>query len=151
LTLFPRAGSKNAIQTFIASALLGTVVDVMTLVGMIGVMFYLDWGFTLIALCVAPLLFAVVYNYTRRIKQAARAVRKKESEVVSTLEEVLSSIRVVKAFASEDYEQRRFEQESLESVETALKAVQVVGNEQVILLHCTSNYPLDPAEANTPV
>jgi len=112
----------DAIQDFIASALLGTVVDVMTLIGMIGVMFYLDWGFTLIALCVAPILFIVVYSYTHRIKQASRAVRKKESEVVSTLEEVLSSIRVVKAFAREDYEQRRFEKESLQSVETALKA-----------------------------
>jgi len=35
---------------------------------------------------------------------------------------VLTSIRVVKAFAREDYEQRRLEEESLESVETALKA-----------------------------
>src|SRR5581483_8539348 len=112
----------DAIQDFIASALLGTMVDVMTLVGMIGVMFYLDWEFTLIALCVAPILFVVVYSYTHRIKQASRAVRKKESEVVSTLEEVLSSIRVVKAFAREDYEQKRFERESLASVETALKA-----------------------------
>ena len=112
----------DSIQDFIASALLGTIVDVATLVGMIGVMFYLDWGFTLIALCVAPVLFIVVYSYTRRIKQASRAVRKKESEVVSTLEEVLSSIRVVKAFAREDYEQARFEKESLQSVETALKA-----------------------------
>src|SRR5581483_2610455 len=77
---------------------------------------------TLIALCVAPILFVVVYSYTHRIKQASRAVRKKESDVVSTLEEVLSSIRVVKAFAREDYEQKRFERESLASVETALKA-----------------------------
>jgi subfamily B ATP-binding cassette protein MsbA len=41
---------------------------------------------------------------------------------VSTVQEVFSSIRVVKAFAREDYEQRRFERQSLENVETALKA-----------------------------
>jgi subfamily B ATP-binding cassette protein MsbA len=64
----------------------------------------------------------VVYVYTRRIKKAARAVRQKEGEVVSIVQEVLSSIRVVKAFAREDYEQARFEQQSLESVETALRA-----------------------------
>ena len=98
------------------------VVNTLTLVGMLAVMFYLDWRFTLIALSVAPVLFIVVYSFTRRIKQASRAVRKKEGEVVSVVSEVLSSIRVVKAFAREDYEQQRFEQQSLESVETALRA-----------------------------
>ena len=112
----------DAVQSLISNVLLGMVVNVLTLVGMILVMFYLNWGFTLIALLVAPGLFWVVYHYTHRIKQAARAVRRKEGEVVSVLEEVLSSIRVVKAFAREDYEQERFEKESRESVERALEA-----------------------------
>jgi ATP-binding cassette subfamily B protein len=115
-------GDIDAIQDFISQALLGVLVNVFTLIGMLGVMFYLNWRFTLIALVVAPALFAVVYSFTRRIKQASRAVRKKEGEVVSVVEEVLSSIRVVKAFAREDYEQQRFERQSLESVETALRA-----------------------------
>ncbi len=112
----------DAIQDFISQALLGILVNVLTLIGMLAVMFYLDWRFTLIALSVAPPLFFVVYFYTRRIKQASRAVRKKESEIVSIAQEVLSSIRVVKAFSREDYEQERFERQSLESVETALQA-----------------------------
>jgi subfamily B ATP-binding cassette protein MsbA len=112
----------EAIQDFISQALLGIVVNMLTLIGMLLVMFYLDWRFTLIALSITPFLFAVVYTYTHRIKRASRAVRKKEGEVVSVVEEVLSSIRVVKAFAREDYEEARFEQQSLESVETALKA-----------------------------
>ena len=112
----------EAIQDFITSALLGTAVNVFTLVGMIAVMFYLNWQFTLIALSIAPALFAVVYVYTRRIKRASREVRKKESELVSVVQEVFSSIRVVQAFAREDYEQRRFEGHSLQSVELALRA-----------------------------
>ena len=112
----------DAIQSFIASGLLGALVDSLTLVGMVAVMFYINWRFTLIALSVAPVLFVVVYSYTRRIKKAAREVRKKEGEIVSVIQEVLSSIRVVKAFAREDYEQRRLEEESLESVEIALRA-----------------------------
>ena len=112
----------DAIQSFIASGLLGALVDSLTLVGMVGVMFYINWRFTLIALSVAPVLFVVVYTYTRRIKKASREVRKKEGEIVSVIQEVLTSIRVVKAFAREDYEQRRLEEESLESVEIALRA-----------------------------
>ncbi|OLE52179.1 MAG: ABC transporter [Acidobacteria bacterium 13_1_20CM_3_53_8] len=112
----------DAIQSLISNVLLGMLVQILTLLGMIGVMFYLNWRFTLIALSVAPALFLIVYSFTRRIKQASRAVRKKEGEVISVLQEVLSSIRVVQAFTREDYEQRRFEQESIESVGIALRA-----------------------------
>lgn len=112
----------ESIQDFFDQALLGMLVNVLTLLGMVGVMLYINWRFTLIALSVAPLLLLVVYTFTRRIKEASRAVRKKESELVSVVEEVLTSVRVVKAFAREDYEEQRFESESLENVETALQA-----------------------------
>lgn len=112
----------EAIQSFIMQGLLGALINVLTLLGMIGVMFYLNWKFTLIALSVAPALFVMVYSYTRRIKKASREVRKKEGEITSVVEEVLSSIRVVKAFAREDYEVKRLEQESLEAVEISMRA-----------------------------
>lgn len=112
----------DAVQSFIVSNLLGVMVDGITLAGMAVVMLYLNWRFTLIALAVAPLLFAVTYSYTRRSKKATREVRKKESEIVSRLQEVLSSIGLVKALAREDYEQRRLEEESAESVQIALRA-----------------------------
>ncbi len=112
----------DAVQDFVSSALLGIVIDVITLVGMLCVMFYLDWDFTLIALSVAPLLFFVVYRYTHRIKKATRAVKKKESEIASVVQESLTSMRVIKAFAREDYEEERLDKESLESVEMALRA-----------------------------
>jgi subfamily B ATP-binding cassette protein MsbA len=112
----------DAIQSFIVSNLLGFLVDGITLVGMVIIMLRLNWRFTLIALSVAPLLFAVTYSYTRRSKKASREVRKKESEIVSRLQEVLSSIGVVKALGREDYEQRKLEEESAQSVQIALRA-----------------------------
>jgi len=112
----------ESVQDFVTTALLGIVTNVFTLVGMIAIMLSMSWRFTLISLAIAPVLFAVVLLLTRKIKSASRDVRKKESELVSTVQEVFSSIRVVKAFAREDYEQRRFERQSLENVETALKA-----------------------------
>lgn len=112
----------DAIQTFITSNLLDALINILTLAGMVAVMFFFNWQFTLIALSVAPVLAVVVFKYTRNIKKASREVRKKEGEIVSTIQEVLSSIRVVKAFAREDYEVRRLETESLENVEIAMRA-----------------------------
>jgi subfamily B ATP-binding cassette protein MsbA len=111
----------DAIQGFITSGLLGALISSFTLLGMMAVMFCLNPRFTLIALSVAPLLFGVVFYYTRRIKTATRAVRKKEGEMVSVIQEVLSSMHVVKAFAREEFELRRLAEESRESIEIALR------------------------------
>jgi ATP-binding cassette, subfamily B, bacterial len=112
----------DSIQSFIVSGLLSILVDSLTLLGMIIVMFWINWQFTLIALAVVPPLFVIVNTYTHRVKKATREVRKKEGRMVSVVSEVVSSIRVVKAFSREDYEVRRFEGESLEAVEAALAA-----------------------------
>jgi ATP-binding cassette, subfamily B, bacterial len=112
----------DAIQSFITSGLLGALINCLTLFGMIAVMFYINWRFTLIALSVAPVLFSLVFYYTRRIKKASREVRKKEGEIVSVVQEVLTAMHVVKAFAQEGYEQHRLEEQSLEGVELALRA-----------------------------
>lgn len=112
----------DAVQDFINSALLGILISLLTLVGMIGVMLYVNWRFTLIALSVVPVLFLVVYFYTQRIKQASRTVKKMESELLSGVAELLASIHVVQAFAREDYEDRRFDSESRHNVEAGLRA-----------------------------
>jgi subfamily B ATP-binding cassette protein MsbA len=112
----------SAVQDFINSALLGILVNLLTLVGILGVMFYINWRFTLLALSIVPVLFFVVYFYTRRIKAASRAVRKREGELLSGVAEVLTSIHVVQAFAREDYEDRRFASESRSNVEAGLQA-----------------------------
>ncbi|HSM87332.1 MAG TPA: ABC transporter ATP-binding protein [Candidatus Limnocylindrales bacterium] len=112
----------DAIQSAVTAGVLDGLYYGLTIAGMVGIMFYLDWRFTLIALSVLPALFVVVYSFTRKIKKASRALRKKEAEMVSTLQEVLSSIHIVKAFGREEYEQRRFEAESMDSVELALHA-----------------------------
>jgi len=112
----------DAVQDFIDTALLGIVVSVLTLVGMVGVMLYINWRFTLVGLSVAPVLFVVVYFYSRKIKDASRVVKRKESELLSGIAEVFTSIQVVQAFAREDYEDRRFDSESRDNVHAGLQA-----------------------------
>jgi subfamily B ATP-binding cassette protein MsbA len=112
----------DTIQNFVTSTLLDAILDFLMLVGMIAIMCSINVRFTLVALAIAPFLFALIYRYTHRIKRASRAVRKKESELLSNIQEVFTSIRVVKAFAQEKYERRRFADESLESVELTLRA-----------------------------
>jgi subfamily B ATP-binding cassette protein MsbA len=112
----------DAAEDVVSSALLGIVLNLLTLAGMMAVMFYLNWKFSLIGLSVAPVLFVIVYRLTRRIKSAARAVKKKESELASVVQESIASARVVKAFAQEDFEEHRLDRASQESVDLSLRA-----------------------------
>ena len=112
----------NAVQDFIDSALLGIIVNVLTLIGMVGVMLYVSWRFTLVSLLVVPVLGVAVYFYAPRIKKASRRVKKRESELLSGVAEVMTAIHVVQAFGREDYEDRRFDWESRQNVEAGLQA-----------------------------
>jgi ATP-binding cassette subfamily B protein len=115
-------GDIDAIEAFVATALLGIVLDVLVLVGMVGIMLALNWRFTLIALAITPFLFLEVYSLTRRSKRATRAVRKQQGEIVAVAQESLSSLRVVQAFGRENFEEDRLEHETLESIRLALDA-----------------------------
>jgi ABC-type multidrug transport system fused ATPase/permease subunit len=115
----------NAIQDFVSTSVLDIVVDGLTVVGMLVIMFTLNWRFALIALAVIPLLVIVVYRLRRTVKTATRDVRLRQSELVSILQEGLGSIRVVKAFAQGRFERGRLEAKSLESVQAALYARRV--------------------------
>ncbi len=115
-------GDIHVARELIESALLGLLVNSLALGGMILIIVAMDWRFALIALSVAPVLFVLVYRFTRRVKQVSRDVRRREGKVASIAQEVLSSIRVVQAFTREDYEQARFERENLERISAGIQA-----------------------------
>jgi ABC-type multidrug transport system fused ATPase/permease subunit len=110
------------VQSFFSGSVLSIAIDVFTIVGMFVVMLYLDWKFTLIAMAVTPFLFIFVQRFTRLVKQSTKAVRAKQSEIVSTVEESLGAIRVIQAFAQGDIEEEKLTKRSEESVEAALQA-----------------------------
>lgn len=112
----------DAVQDFASSSMLSILVDILTMIGMLIVMFYVNWDFTLIALSVTPFLIIFVFRFKHIVKKATHEVRKKESEIMSVVEEGLTSIRVVQAFARGDYEEERLEQKSLENIQAALRA-----------------------------
>src|SRR6185503_8654668 len=115
----------NAVQDFASTSLLDIVIDVLTIAGMLAVMLTLNWRFTLVALAVTPLVIVFVFRLRTVVKQATRDVRRRQSEIVSIVQEGLGAIRVVKAFAQGAFERQRLEAKSVESVQAALYARRV--------------------------
>lgn len=115
----------NTVRDFVSTSLLDIVIDSLTIVGMLAVMLWLNWHFTLVALAVTPLVVGFVYRLRTIVKSATRDVRRRQSELVSIVQEGLGAIRVVKAFGQGAFERERLSAKSRESVEAALYARRV--------------------------
>jgi ABC-type multidrug transport system fused ATPase/permease subunit len=115
----------QTIQGFASSSTLNILVDLLTIVAMLGLMFWLNWDFTLIALGVTPFLLFFVSRFKKAVKKATKQVRKEQAEIVAVLQEGLESIRVVKAFGRQDQEQEVLKQVSEATVRAALSARRV--------------------------
>lgn len=112
----------NAIQDFASTTILDILIDSLTILGMLAVMFSLNWRFTLVALAVTPLVAIFVYRLRSIVKAATHDVRRHQSELVTIAQEGLGAIRLVKAFAQGPFERERLGAKSLQSVEAALYA-----------------------------
>ncbi|MGV0735981.1 ABC transporter ATP-binding protein [Mycobacterium syngnathidarum] len=115
----------DTIQGFASSSTLGIATDLLTIVGMLAMMLWLQWDFTLVALAVAPLLLLFVSRIRKAVKAATHEVRKRESDIVAVAEEGLQSIRVVKAFDREDMQERQLALAGQQAVDAALNARRV--------------------------
>lgn len=115
----------STIQDFACSTFLNILVDAITIIGMIGIMFYLDSDLTLVALAVAPFLLFFVARFKKAMKKATREVRKDQSNMLVVLQQGLESIRAVNAFGREDFEDAKLQKASQETLFAALKARKV--------------------------
>jgi ABC-type multidrug transport system fused ATPase/permease subunit len=101
----------SALKDIFAESALNFAAHSLTVIGMFGVMFWLDWRMALIVLATFPVLSYALFGVYRRIKASARRQREREGVVASRIYDVLSSLLIVRAFAREKLEQERFERE----------------------------------------
>ncbi len=115
----------STVQNFVSSSTLSILVDFMTIVGMLGLMFWLNWDFTLLVVAITPFLLWFVARFRRAVKQATREVRRRESDIVAVVQSGLESMRTVQAFGAQDVEAARLGEASRATVTAALSARRV--------------------------
>jgi len=112
----------STIQGFASGSTLDILIDMLTIVSMLGLMFWLNWDFTLIALAVTPFLLLFVSRFKKAVKEATHEVRKEQSQIVAVVQQGLESMQVVKAFGQEGTEEEMLRSVSQATVSAALKA-----------------------------
>ncbi|TAJ77413.1 ABC transporter ATP-binding protein [bacterium] len=111
-----------AIQEIAIYGLIPLVTSAITLAAMISVTARIDWQLALVAMTVAPLYFVLVLVYRQPLRSRWREVTSLESSAMSVVQEVLTAVRIVKAFGKEDQEKERFVRRSQESMWARIRA-----------------------------
>lgn len=96
------------VQSLLVEQLSILITSLLTLVAMIAVMFVINWQFAAISICIIPPLIYLTSLSTKRLQRDWYKVKEAESSAVGVIHEVLSSLRVVKAFGQEENENKRF-------------------------------------------
>jgi ATP-binding cassette, subfamily B, bacterial MsbA len=104
----------TVVESGLTTTLLSLLQQLVTLIGSVIIIAFLDWHLTLIITLIVPFVVLSAAFFGRRLRRSSRSVQEKLGAVSTILEETLSSVRVVKSFARERYEIGRFQQ-SVES------------------------------------
>jgi subfamily B ATP-binding cassette protein MsbA len=83
--------------------------DSLTIAGLLGWLFWLNWKLTLVALLVGPPAVLITRGFSQRLRSMSRAEQTAMGDLNHALEESIGCHRVVKVFGGQDYEAKRFD------------------------------------------
>ncbi|MHC0063000.1 ABC transporter ATP-binding protein [Nostoc sp. UIC 10890] len=115
------SSDASRLQEIMITAALPLVVSILTLFGMIGVMFWMNPSLTLLSLFTLPLFWLVTNRLSQRIKDSSLKQRHQEGAVAATAAESIAAIKLVKALSLQDAFARVFAQQNQRSLKESVK------------------------------
>ncbi|MGC8666766.1 MAG: ABC transporter ATP-binding protein [Chthonomonadales bacterium] len=88
-----------------------------------GMLFYTSWRLTLVAIIFVPLMGLVISRIGKRIRSISDLVQIKLADISTIIEETVAGVRIIKAFATESHEIRRFSRENERTYHTVIRGV----------------------------
>ena len=122
----------NNVLTIMGSMLISLVRDSLTVVGLMGYLFYLNWKLTLVVLVIFPIIALIMNKINRRLRALNREQQTLTSELAYIVEESAAGYRIVKVHGAEEYEMQRFMEKAERLRKFALKSAVAGGLNQPI-------------------
>jgi subfamily B ATP-binding cassette protein MsbA len=94
----------------IRNVLTSMIRDSLTVIGLLGYLFYLNWQLTLVAIVLLPLIAVIVRMTGRRLRSLTNAYLKINGELTQVIEETTRAQQVIKVFGGQQYERDRFDE-----------------------------------------
>ncbi len=117
----------SIIKGMVSDAAAGVLKDSLSIVGLLCVIFYLDWKLAMIAVTVLPLAALLIVNFGKRMRKLSTRRQEAMADMSSLLHETFTGTRIVKAFGMEPHENRRFFEKTARLFKYEIKAVIVKG------------------------
>ncbi|MEU1461936.1 ABC transporter ATP-binding protein [Streptomyces sp. NPDC005727] len=118
-------GDVDAVETFLLSGVADVLYYVIRLGVFLGLLFYLRWDLTLLALAIVPLFWGAARHFSRLIKAASRERRRRSGSISAIAEESLGNVALVQAYNRQGWEERRFEKENLGRFRAAMTSARI--------------------------
>tara|TARA_B110000305_G_scaffold41802_1_gene43628 strand:- start:767 stop:2512 length:1746 start_codon:yes stop_codon:yes gene_type:complete len=96
------------LSTIVTKVALDAIRDILTVIGIVGYMLYLDWFLTLIFAVMAPIMGLYLKKVSPRLRQAGSEVQESMGDMTRISEEAIASQRIVKIFGTAFFELKRF-------------------------------------------
>jgi ATP-binding cassette subfamily B protein len=124
------------IQYILINGVIPLISATLTLAGMFYITARLDWQLALVSLAISPVLFVITRVFESPLREKWTQLKTLESRALSVVQEVLSAVRVVKAFGAEEQEHERFTRQSSDLLSEQLRLARLQGGFDV-LVTCT--------------
>ncbi len=115
------------LQSILASVVVDFVVQGCTFIGIIGFLLFINWKLTLATFVVIPLAVFIIDDASSKLREVGKVIQERLAMVAAIAQEALSSIRIVRAFATEEEEYARFREQSNRHFSAVMKGTQVRG------------------------
>lgn len=121
-------GDIEAVKNFIGFGAMQMLLGLLTFIGTLAFMLYLQWKVTLISMATIPLLLFVLWRFNHKVGSAWGQIREQMGRLTTTLQENISGIRVVKAFAREKKEESKFKERNEQNFDTNMQRAKLEAN-----------------------
>ncbi|MFC1714524.1 ABC transporter ATP-binding protein [Candidatus Poribacteria bacterium] len=115
----------QALDEMVTRGVASVAVDLVSMLGIMAFMLYMNVKLSLLSFTLLPVLFLVAWLFRKRGRAAFREVRKKVADVTAKLEEGISGVRVVKSFSRENTNIQHFDKTNVENVDANMQAVKI--------------------------
>ncbi|MEW6307761.1 MAG: ABC transporter ATP-binding protein [Bacillota bacterium] len=118
-------GDVETLRRALGFGLVQLLSNVLTLLGALALMLWIDWRLTLVAMATVPFLAMTVVRFATKVRPAYTEIQQQLAELTSCLQENVTGVRVVRAFAQEGYEREKFARQNRTYLEKTLAAVRL--------------------------
>jgi subfamily B ATP-binding cassette protein MsbA len=122
----------NNVLSIMGGMLISLVRDLLTVIGLMGYLLYLNWRLTLVVFVIFPIIAYVMSKINKRLRSLNRQQQSMTSELAYVVEEAAAGHKIVKVHGGEDYEMRRFMEKAEQLRQFTLKAAVAGGLNQPI-------------------